>query len=107
MCFKNLPIEFDESGKMTLRDDAASAFGLTGRPHNVGPKPLSEAQIETLADGQQYVIPLASPRTATATPRPLATAPATATQATTAASVAAASAASTPATAPTAPASPG
>src|SRR5260370_14091190 len=55
VCFRNLPIDFDESGEMTLRDDAASVFGLTGRPHNVGPKPLSEAQIQTLLAKNGYI----------------------------------------------------
>ena len=55
MCFKNLPIEFDESGKMTLRDDAAGAFGLTDRPQTSGPKPLSEAQIHTLLAKNGYI----------------------------------------------------
>src|SRR5215470_5077983 len=55
MCFKNLPIEFDEQGRMTLRDDAARAFGLEQRPRNPGPQPLTEQQIKTLLAKNGYI----------------------------------------------------
>ena len=55
MCFKNLPIEIDESGRMTLRGGAAGAFGLGGQPLTAGPKPLSEAQIKTLLAKNGYI----------------------------------------------------
>src|SRR6266496_4113240 len=40
---------------MTLRDDAASAFSLTDRPHNVRPNQQSEAQIHTLLAKNGYI----------------------------------------------------
>ncbi len=55
MCFKNLPIDFDEQGRMSLRDDAAYKFGLEQRPYNPGPKPLSEAQIKSLLAKNGYI----------------------------------------------------
>ncbi|MDQ6765443.1 MAG: nickel-dependent hydrogenase large subunit [Verrucomicrobiota bacterium] len=55
MCFKNLPIEFDESGKMFLRDDRSNAFGLQDVPDTSGPKPLSEEQIKTLLAKNGYI----------------------------------------------------
>ena len=42
MCFKNLPIDIDDQGRMTLREEATRAFALSGTPTIVGPKPLSE-----------------------------------------------------------------
>ncbi len=55
MCFKNLPIEFDESGKMTLRDDVAGAFGLGRQPQTTGPRPLSDEQIKSLLARNGYI----------------------------------------------------
>jgi hydrogenase large subunit len=55
MCFKNLPIEFDESGKMTLREDVAGAFDLGRQPRTTGPKPLSDKQIKSLLAKNGYI----------------------------------------------------
>ena len=45
MCFKNLPIDIDDEGRMTLRDEATRAFAVSTVPESAGPKPLSEAAI--------------------------------------------------------------
>src|SRR5262245_54799459 len=55
MCFKNLPIEIDEQGKMRLREDAAVAYGLRERPHNPGPRTLSEEQVRDLVARNGYI----------------------------------------------------
>src|SRR5262249_23755892 len=55
MCFKNLPIEIDEQGRMTLRADAEAAYGLRERPRTTGPRPLSEEQIRTLVARNGYI----------------------------------------------------
>ena len=48
MCFKNLPIDIDDQGRMTLRDDAMRAFAVDTVPQSSGPKPLSEKAIKEL-----------------------------------------------------------
>ncbi len=55
MCFKNLPIEIDESGRMTLRGGVSGGFGLGGQPMTAGPKPLSEEQIKVLLAKNGYI----------------------------------------------------
>jgi competence protein ComEA len=90
-------------GMYTLRGDArmndliAAAGGYTDRAERSVFNPAAR-----IADGQQYVIPIASPRAPTATPpRPAVATPAAPAQmATTAASAAAASPASIPAATP-------
>ena len=32
MCFKNLPIEFDENGKASLRETAGDPYGVSDSP---------------------------------------------------------------------------
>jgi competence protein ComEA len=92
-------------GMYTLRGDArvndliAAAGGYTDRAERGLFNPAAR-----IADGQQYVIPIASPRASTATSRPVVAAPATPAQAaTTAASAAAASPVSTSAATPRVP----
>src|SRR5437773_1921542 len=55
MCFKNLPIEFDEQGKMHLREDAAVAYGIRDRPRGSGPRALSEEQVRELVARNGYI----------------------------------------------------
>src|SRR6516162_7907693 len=55
MCFKNLPIEFDEQGKMHLREDAAVAYGIRERRHSPGPRALSEEQVRELVARNGFV----------------------------------------------------
>ncbi len=55
MCFKNLPIEFDEQGKMHLREDAAVAYGIRERPRGSGPRTLSEEQVRELVARNGYI----------------------------------------------------
>src|SRR5262245_13997348 len=55
MCFKNLPIEFDEQGKMRLRAEAEAAYGLAERPRSSGPRPLSDEQVRELVARNGYV----------------------------------------------------
>src|SRR5262249_53455502 len=55
MCFKNLPIEFDESGKMFLREDRMRGFGLEEVPQTRGPRPLTDEQIRTLLAKNGYI----------------------------------------------------
>src|SRR5262249_15470124 len=55
MCFKNLPIEIDDQGRMTLREDAEVAYGLRERPRTAGPRPLSEEQVRELVARNGYV----------------------------------------------------
>jgi hydrogenase large subunit len=55
MCFKNLPIEFDEQGRMHLREDAAVAYGLRERRHAPGPRALTEEQARALVARNGFV----------------------------------------------------
>jgi len=55
MCFKNLPIDIDASGRMTLREEATRAFAVSQSPANAGPKPLSEASIKELLARNGYI----------------------------------------------------
>jgi hydrogenase large subunit len=55
MCFKNLPIEIDDQGKMSLREDAAVAYGLRERPSNPGPRALSEEQVRELVARNGFI----------------------------------------------------
>ena len=55
MCFKNLPIEFDQTGKMFLRPDAIDAFGVSESPRIRGPRPLTEGQIRDLMTRNGYI----------------------------------------------------
>src|SRR6516165_11375744 len=55
MCFKNLPIEIDDQGRMTLRADAEVAYGLRERPQTAGPRPLSDEQVRELVARNGYV----------------------------------------------------
>jgi hydrogenase large subunit len=48
MCFKNLPIEIDAEGKMSLRAAPSEAFGVGRAPSTVGPRPVSEAKLQEL-----------------------------------------------------------
>jgi hydrogenase large subunit len=48
MCFKNLPIDIDDRGRMTLREEAGRAFAVSTVPSSSGPKPLSEKAIKDL-----------------------------------------------------------
>ncbi|HXV65203.1 MAG TPA: nickel-dependent hydrogenase large subunit [Vicinamibacteria bacterium] len=55
MCFKNLPIDIDDRGRMTLRDEASRAFAVSTVPASTGPKPLSEAAIKDLLARNGYI----------------------------------------------------
>ena len=55
MCFKNLPIEIDDQGRMTLRADAEAAYGLRERPQTTGPRPLSDEQVRELVARNGYI----------------------------------------------------
>jgi hydrogenase large subunit len=55
MCFKNLPIEFDDQGKMRLRADAEVAYGLRERPRSAGPRPLSDEQVRELVARNGFI----------------------------------------------------
>ena len=55
MCFKNLPIEIDDAGRMTLRDEASRAFAVSTVPASSGPKPLSEKAIKELLARNGYI----------------------------------------------------
>jgi len=53
MCFKNLPIDIDDQGRMTLRNEAT--FGVDNAPMNGGPKPLTDAKVEELLAKNGYI----------------------------------------------------
>ena len=55
MCFKNLPIDIDDQGRMTLRAEATRAFAVNNVPESSGPKPLSEAAIKDLLARNGYI----------------------------------------------------
>jgi hydrogenase large subunit len=55
MCFKNLPIEIADQGKMRLRADAEAAYGLRERPQSSGPRPLSDEQVRELVARNGYI----------------------------------------------------
>jgi hydrogenase large subunit len=55
MCFKNLPIEIDDQGRMSLREDAAVAYGLRERPQTTGPRPLTDEQVRELVARNGYI----------------------------------------------------
>ena len=55
MCFKNLPIEIDAQGKMSLREPPPSAFGVARAPETLGPRPLSDEKVRELVARNGYV----------------------------------------------------
>lgn len=55
MCFKNLPIEIDDQGNMTLIGGARGDFGTGTPPSSSGPKPLSDAQVRELVARNGYI----------------------------------------------------
>lgn len=53
MCFKNLPIDIDDQGRMTLRNEAT--FGVDNPPMNGGPRPLTDAKVQELLAKNGYI----------------------------------------------------
>ena len=56
MCFKNLPIELDQYGKMHLRPDAIDAFGVSENPRINGPRPLADGHIRESGTHEELVL---------------------------------------------------
>lgn len=54
MCFKNLPIEIDAQGNMTLRG-GADPFGIQMKPSTLGPTPLDDDKIRELLARNGYI----------------------------------------------------
>jgi len=57
MCFKNLPVEFDEQGRPYLREDVPDPYGMERRPDLEGGevRTLSRDQIESLLERNGHI----------------------------------------------------
>ena len=55
MCFKNLPVEFDENGKAHLKESFASAYDTQKKVYGHGAEPMSHDQVRELLGRNGYI----------------------------------------------------